>query len=219
MTDVPHVLVVDASESSRRELCDLVQASGSGQVVGQAEFYAGAALRASTIGADLVIVGLDADPAAGLAAVAELGSFEGRAAVLPSSRARDGALILQAFRAGAREFLTLPSTPEEFRAVFGRAVPARRPAHDSEPGAPAAAAKVVAVAAAVGGAGCTTVAVNLAARLAADASRFTVLADFDLIQGCVNACLDLVPDVTVVELAQQPGAARRDPAAEHAEPA
>src|SRR5581483_1648436 len=71
---------------------------------------------------DLALLNLDAAPEAVLALLAELHRASPRTAVLPVSRRRDGDLILQAVRAGAREFLTLPADPQELLGAIGRLV-------------------------------------------------------------------------------------------------
>src|SRR5262249_8147549 len=117
-------------------------------------------------------------------------------AVLPASRVRDGSIILRVVRAGAREFLTLPSSPDEVVETVKRLFSRREEA----PGAAPAAAKgpqVIAVTGAAGGIGCTTLAVNLATTLAKGSSEEVVLVDFDLMLGSVDACLDIMPDHTL----------------------
>jgi pilus assembly protein CpaE len=50
--------------------------------------------------------------------------------------------------------------------------------------------------------GCTTLAVNLATTLAKASSNEVLLADFDLLFGCVDACLDIIPDQTLQAVIQ-----------------
>jgi pilus assembly protein CpaE len=118
---------------------------------------------------------------------------------LPASRARDSSTILRAIRTGAREFLTLPSGVDEIRESFGRLIVQREEPKASEgPKGP----QVIAVTAAAGGVGCTSMAVNLASILAKTSTHDVVLADFDLMLGSVDACLDLVPDSTLQHVVQ-----------------
>jgi pilus assembly protein CpaE len=61
---------------------------------------------------------------------------------------------------------------------------------------------VITVTGAAGGIGCTTLAVNLATTLAKDPTQSVVLADFDLLTGSVDTCLDIIPDQTLLEVVQ-----------------
>src|SRR5207249_3983169 len=112
-------------------------------------------------------------------------------AVLPASRARDSSMILRVIRSGAREFLTMPTQPEELLETLRRLVHRRDDAQ--APAAPKG-PQVVAVTGAAGGIGCTTLAVNLATTLAKTSTSEVVLADFDLMLGSLDACLDIIPD-------------------------
>src|SRR5262249_20398467 len=55
---------------------------------------------------------------------------------------------------------------------------------------------------AAGGVGTTTLAVNLATSLAASRESETILIDFDLMFGSVDACLDIIPDHTIFNVVQ-----------------
>jgi pilus assembly protein CpaE len=109
-------------------------------------------------------------------------------------------MILRVVRAGAREFLTLPTNCDDLMATVKRLVHRREDA----PGAPPVAKgpQVIAVTGAAGGVGCTTLAVNLASILAKASKEEVVLADFDLMLGSVDACLDIVSDHTIQGVVQ-----------------
>src|SRR5207302_4987925 len=62
--------------------------------------------------------------------------------------------------------------------------------------------QVIAVAGAAGGVGCTTLAVNLATTPARAGTTEVMLADFDLLLGCVDACLDIVTNNTLHAIVQ-----------------
>ena len=62
--------------------------------------------------------------------------------------------------------------------------------------------QIISVTGAAGGVGVTSVAVNLAATLAAAKDRETILVNFDLVFGAVNASLDIVPDNTLYTVLQ-----------------
>ena len=62
--------------------------------------------------------------------------------------------------------------------------------------------QVIAVGGAAGGVGCTTLAVNLSATLAKTSGQETILVDFDLMLGSVDACLDIMTENTLQGLVQ-----------------
>src|SRR5207244_3726064 len=64
------------------------------------------------------------------------------------------------------------------------------------------ATQVVAVLGSRGGVGCTTLAVNLGCTLAADPDNSVALIDLDLALGDADVSLDLMPDHTLSDLAQ-----------------
>ena len=62
--------------------------------------------------------------------------------------------------------------------------------------------QIITVTGAAGGVGCTSLAVNLATSLAANREHETLLLDFDLMFGSVDACLDIIPDHTLATVVQ-----------------
>jgi pilus assembly protein CpaE len=196
---VLRILLIEPHEPTRLELRRLLDSLGHVWVVAACDSFEAGAAAAAGAAADALLVGMDGDPEAAcafLAAQAASGSPRG---LLPVAHAPDGALILRAIRAGAREFLPLPTGAAELRDALARVAPA--------PGAAAAAGgpepgRVLALLGGAGGVGCTTVAVNLAAALACDGRHETVLIDFDLLFGAVDVCLDLQPDQSLADLAR-----------------
>jgi pilus assembly protein CpaE len=149
---------------------------------------------------DLVIVNLDADRAKALQLVAQLTCDYAELPVLVLSS--DNHAILQALQAGAKHFLTQPVVLEDLlralRKVQGDSgVSAqRRPGPGGGP-----ASQVVAILGSRGGVGCTSVAVNLAASLAADPDNSVALVDLDLALGDCDVALDVLADHTLADLA------------------
>jgi pilus assembly protein CpaE len=187
------IILVEPTDGSRSELERLLAGPGPFRLIEVARSYSDGAKAAARHDADLVVIGLDGDPTEAIRLV-QAWARSGTP-VLPASRSRDGELILGAIRAGAREFLTLPPTADELRAAIERV--ARPP----EVAQQVTASRLVAVLGSAGGVGCTTLAVNLATGLAKDPAHEVVLVDFDLILGAVDACLDLVPDQTLADVA------------------
>jgi pilus assembly protein CpaE len=159
------------------------------------EFFADVVAQTSP---DIGLVAIDSDPQKALELVAKLGASSPNCAVLVLSSSNDGALILQALRAGAKEFLTQPLRIEDLLGALGR-ISERRGGHgDNRPRG----CQVIAVAGATGGVGTTSVAVNLGCILAQDPQNSVALVDLDLCLGDADVFLDTIPDYTLVDVAQ-----------------
>ncbi|QEH34304.1 Septum site-determining protein MinD [Aquisphaera giovannonii] len=198
MRDVIRVVLVDPNEESRRALQRLL---GSLAVLWLAEAfdsYKAAASRVAEIAPDLCLVALDADPAQAVELIAGLSHASPGTVLLPASATCDSGLILKAIRAGAREFLTLPTEAAEVSDIVSRLFRGR-----GEAGGPGAKGpQLVTITGASGGVGCTSTAVNLATTLASGGHGETILLDFDLMFGSVDACLDIIPDNTLSNVIQ-----------------
>lgn len=209
MTDAVRVLLVDPAEESRRALLPLLDSMEGVWLAEVCVSYALAVDRALELRPEIVLVATDADPSAALEVIRRLAESGPDVTVLPASQVREGAWILELIRAGAREFLPLPTSGADLREAVLRLAkrpeePAGRPAPESdssrsaEGGPPSVAgAKVIAVTGAGGEVGCTSVAVNLATTLAKLSKQEVALADFDLLFGSVDAHLDLIPEKSI----------------------
>ncbi|APW59835.1 AAA family ATPase [Paludisphaera borealis] len=198
MKDVIRVVLVDPSEPSRTNLQRLVQGVASLWTAEVLTTCQGMAGRIAEINPDLCVIGLDADPAQALELIAQIHATAPSVVVLPASATADSTLILKAVRAGAREFLTLPSEPTELHEIAARLCTAREGRKSIAIRGP----QIVAVTGAAGGVGSTSVAVNLAASLALRKSQECLLLDFDLMFGAVDVCLDIIPDNTLSTILQ-----------------
>jgi pilus assembly protein CpaE len=192
------ILLIEPHEPTRLELRGLLETLGNVWVVAACDSFEAGAAAAAAGGAvaDALLVGLDGDPEAACAFLAAQAAAHPRRGLLPVAHSQDGGLILRAIRAGAREFLPLPTAAGELRDALARVAPA--------PGSAAAEAgsgRLLAVLGGAGGVGCTTLAANLAASLAGEGKHETVLVDFDLLFGAVDVCLDLRPEQTLADLA------------------
>ncbi len=147
---------------------------------------------------DIGIVCIDAEPSQALDLVARLSESVPQCDILVVSTSCDGNWILQAMRAGAKEFLTWPLRLEDLIASIGRISEKRFGRGENRPRG----CQVVAVAGATGGVGCTSLAVNLGCALAAETQNAVVLVDLDLSLGDADVFLDTIPDYTLADLAQ-----------------
>jgi pilus assembly protein CpaE len=152
---------------------------------------------------DVAIISLDADQSKALQLIAQLNNDKPDLTILAVSAKNDGQAILQALRNGAREFLTAPVVLEEMLLALQRLQRAR-PSTEVNPGSNGSIkvnSQVISVLGSRGGVGCTTLAVNLGACLAADPANSAALIDLDLALGDADVALDLVGDHTLADIA------------------
>lgn len=200
MKESTQVVLIDPIEESRDALQRLFAGLPNVCLAEAFPSYQGAARRIGEINPDLVVVNIDADAAEAVAILQTLAQTNPKIAVLPASRARDSSIILRVVRAGAREFLSLPASAEEVLQAMGRLIDR----HEENHAAPAGdqGPHVIAITGAAGGVGCTTLAVNIATTMAKTSGQEVVLADFDLMLGSLDACLDIIPEHTVQGIIQ-----------------
>ncbi len=198
MKDLIRVVLVDPNQESRDSLQALLRGTASIWLSEVVTSYQDAAARAKELSALLTIVSLDHDANQGIELVQSLMRSTPDAIVLPSSRAADSGLILKAIRAGAREFLLLPTESAELLETITRLHRGRSESSAVQAEGP----RVVSVTGAAGGVGSTTLAVNLATTLASCKNQEAILLDLDLMFGAVDACLDITPDHTLSHVVQ-----------------
>jgi len=198
MRDVIRVVLIDPSEESRQTLQRLLGSLGSVWLAEVFPSYKVVASRIVEIAPDLCLVALDSEPGQAVELIGSLVQANPAAIVLPASASCDHNLILKAIRAGAREFLTLPTEASELQEVITRLFRGRG---DSPPSA-IKGPRIITVTGAAGGVGCTSLAVNLATSMAGSREFETILLDFDLMFGSVDACLDIIPDNTLINVVQ-----------------
>ncbi len=198
MKDVIRVVLVDPNEESRQELQRLLSSMSSVWIAEVLSSYKVAASRMVELSPDLCLVALDSDPALAIDAISSMVQSLPGALVLPASASCDSTLILKSIRAGAREFLTLPTEASELLEIFTRLFRDRGDSVSSSVKGP----QIVTITGAAGGVGCTSLAVNLATSLAGSHQFETILLDFDLMFGSVDACLDIIPDNTLINVVQ-----------------
>lgn len=149
---------------------------------------------------DVVIVHLDPHPEAVLQVAGQVARERSDLPFFGISASTDGQLILEALRAGFREFILRPPGSaldvEQLSQAMNR-VAQQRPQT-------AKTGKLVAVIGTVGGVGATTVATNLAVELAANDSCRVALVDMDFRFGQIATFLDVQPNFTIAELCETP---------------
>src|SRR5687768_4607956 len=143
---------------------------------------------------DLVIVALDGDKAKALGMVGQLAADYPRLPIVTVSA--DSQALLQSLQRGAKHFLTQPVTLEDLVGALRRSL-ADAPQTGSRPGSvgsmqvPKAAGQIISILGSRGGVGCTSIAVNLAATLAASPENSVALIDLDLAMGDADIAIEL----------------------------
>jgi pilus assembly protein CpaE len=142
---------------------------------------------------DLVIVALDGDKAKALNMVGQLGAEYPRLPILTVSA--DSQALLHSLQRGAKHFLTHPVTLEDLVGALRRSLN-ELPAAGERAGVPVASApktagQIISVLGSRGGVGCTALAVNLAATLAAAPEHAVCLIDLDLAMGDADIAVEL----------------------------
>ena len=145
---------------------------------------------------DVAIVNIDAGEEEALSLISNLTQVYPNLGVIVVSSRTDGQLILRAMRSGAREFLNSPVQIEELVGALDRVVVGGTGTKRSKTGS------IISVAGASGGVGTTSIAINLACALAQNPERSVVLVDLDLSLGDADVFLEMIPDYTLLDVAQ-----------------
>ena len=199
MSNVLRLAIVDPNDTQRESLKGLLLGMDMVWLEAECSRYEFFADVVAQTNPDIGLVAIDADPQKALDLVTRLTAASPNCTVLVVSSSNDGSLILQALRAGAKEFLTQPVRIDDLVAALGR-INDRRfgKGGDNRPRG----SQVIAVAGAIGGVGTTSLAVNLGCILAQNPQNSVALIDLDLCLGDADVFLDTIPDYTLVDVAQ-----------------
>lgn len=201
MTNVLRLAIVDPDDTTRESIKSMLMGMESMWLEAECSRYEFFMDVAKETEADLGVVALDSDPERALELLREIATETPDMLPLVASASTDGQLILKAMRAGAREFLTLPISPEELGAALERVAASKFGNVEGKNRS----CEVIAVAGATGGVGSTSVAVNLGCILAAENKNSVALIDLDLALGDADVFLDSIPDYTLADVSQNVG--------------
>jgi pilus assembly protein CpaE len=155
---------------------------------------------------DLAIVALDADKTKALQMIGQLSVEFPKLPILTISH--DHQALLQSLQKGAKYFLTHPVGLEDMLAALRRALGEGGGSGEIQVGSTTmrqtGASSLIAVLGSRGGVGTTTLAVNLAATLAADPSHTAALIDLDLALGDADIALEVsgFENISISDLAR-----------------
>ncbi len=198
MSNVLRLAIVDPNDGTRNALKTMLLGMDTVWLEAECSRYEFFADVVSQTHPDIGVVVLDGNPAKGLDLVERLGHVSPDCAILVISATTDGQVILQAMRAGAKEFLNQPIKLQDILDALGRISDKKFGRGENK----ARGSTVIAVAGATGGVGTTSIAVNLGAALAKDPKKSAALIDLDLCLGDADVMLDAIPDYTLVDVAQ-----------------
>jgi len=197
MTQITAFLI-DSDTSSTAHISTSLMNLGSVRVAGTANCLQEAMQAIQVSAPDIVILEVK-ELERGLKEVELLLSRSPHSTAFVSSAAVSPEWILKLIRAGAREYLTRPISSGELADAVNTVAKTRATTRDPvrEGG------EIISVYHPMGGVGTTTIAVNLAAALAAG-GRSTVLVDLNLL-GEASAFLDLAPRYTLADVVPKAG--------------
>ncbi len=147
---------------------------------------------------DVAMICMDGGPDRAIALMERLRTSAPECNLLAVSKNTDGQLILKTIRAGAKEFLTLPVEVDELYIALERLLQNKYSGSDGR----TRGCKLIAIAGATGGVGCTSIAVNVGCNLARRPENTVALVDLDLALGDADVFLDSIPDYSLVDVTE-----------------
>jgi pilus assembly protein CpaE len=198
MSNVLRLAIVDPHDATRESLKAMLLGMDICWLEAESSRYEFFADIVDQTNPDVAVIGIDADPSKALQLIKTMRASAPDCSILVVSSSTDGQLILQAMRAGAKEFLTFPVGIEEMVLALERI----GSVHGDGVAGRVRSCKMFAIAGATGGVGATSLAVNLGCVLAAQEDNSVVLVDLDLSLGDADVYLDTIPDYTIVDVVQ-----------------
>ncbi len=209
-SDRMRILIVDDSGETREYLRKLLYFEQNLELVGAAADGEEGVELARQLKPDLVLMDINMPGMDGITAADIISRELPTTRIVMMSVQREIEYLRRAMQAGAREFLIKPFSYDELMNVIGQVGSLSTPAPDvAVPTAPTeAVAPTPAVAPAVvtavfsprGGAGCSTIAANLAVAVAGQRQAKVVLLDFNFRFGALDALLNLQPTRSIADL-------------------
>lgn len=198
MKNVIRVALVDPNDASRNALKTLLLGMDMVWLDAECHRYEFFIDVVSKSLPDLALISLDANATKGVELITRVTQECPGTYVVALSSSQEGSLILQAMRNGAKEFLPLPLKLEDFLSAVERI---RSTGSGKEDGG-VRSSQIISVTGVSGGVGCTSLAVNLGCCLAQHPNRSVAILDLDLALGDADVWLDLIPDYTIQDVAE-----------------
>ena len=214
MSDNIRVLIVDDLPETRENVRKLLQFESDIEVIGQAGTGEEAVEMAKEFQPDIILMDINMPGIDGIGASQKISELAPSVQIIIMSVQSDPNYLRRAMMAGARDFLTKPFGGDELVAAIRR-VHDKRPQRVAAPvnqavattsGSTVASSStkghIVTVFSPKGGAGCTTIAINLAVSLAQRNLR-TVIVDGSLQFGDIEVMLHMKPMTSILDLSDE----------------
>ncbi len=198
MKSVVRLALVDPKDASRASLKNLLLGIESVWLEAECSSYDYFLDVVTQTEPDIALIAIDSDPNMALDLIAQISNSLANCAVLVISTSQEGSLILRAMRNGAREYLSQPLRLDDFLAALDRIQQTNGGRNED---GRTKSSQVITVAGVSGGLGCTAIAVNLACMLAQNPRNNVGLIDLDLSLGDADVWLDIIPDYTIQDVA------------------
>lgn len=198
MSNVLRVAIVDPNDQSRDSLKNIlvgIDIVWMDAECSRYEFFAEVIEQSQP---DVAMINLDGNIDRAMILLEKVRNSFPKCHLFAISKSTDGQLILKAIRAGAREFLTSPVEVEELYASLERLLQEKFSGSDGR----TRGCKMIAVAGATGGVGCTSIAVNIGSNIARNLDNTVALVDLDLALGDADVFLDSIPDYSIVDVTE-----------------
>jgi len=196
----PLVMIIDEDPIFRQELQAMLTPARLA-VVAECGYGVEAASLAEDLKPDLFLAAVEEPVARAVQTIEAVRGIRPGAPVIAYSSSTDLGIVRQVMHAGARDLLQHPFKVGELLTAIEMAM--RNV--DKEPGAvaPQAAGTILTVFGAKGGIGKTTITTNVATAIARNTDNSVLIMDLDTRFGDVAIMLDIDPQLTVAEMAQQ----------------
>lgn len=195
-------VICDPNKSAREITAKMLSSIDSVWLQAECSGYSAIEEILSSSQTDLLVVGIDSGIDDAIKMIQWTATHSPDTAIIALSSHNDGQTILNVMRAGAREFLNAPVEMTELVKAIQRVT---NLSSDSQGESNRTKSSLIAVAGVTGGVGTTSIAVNLAASLAADPMHSVALSDLDLSVGDVDIFLDCIPEYTLLDVANNVG--------------
>lgn len=154
----------------------------------------------STSNPDLLVISIDDNTEEAIAVIRKIATQSPSTSIIAVSGKNDGQTILETMRAGAKEFVNSPVEMAELAGAIQRVLNLSPSSSNKR-----VSNRLIAVAGVTGGVGTTSIAVNLAASIAANPANSVALVDLDLSVGDADIFLDCIPEYTLLDVANNVG--------------
>ena len=186
--------IISVNPSTKIELSGLIASHDQLRLVACLENFDEASAQLSRLRPSAVIVAVDHDADARFSLIKRLNNELPDTVVICTTYDPSSDLILRSIRAGAREFLRLPATADEFATVVARTAEFCA-AHNEEP---KKLGRTIAVFSSKGGCGNSFIAANLAAAL----EESTALVDLNLQAGDLDLFFGIQPRFSIIDMVE-----------------